>query len=116
LNTLGLIICGQYESETDKYETDKYGEAREYFRQNLAIRRTIGDPRGEAAALHNLGYIRFRLQHYDRARARFEASMKISKMIDSLTMMAATGMWMGMLALEQCWPWNSRISSRPGAI
>jgi predicted ATPase/DNA-binding SARP family transcriptional activator/Tfp pilus assembly protein PilF len=100
-NILGLLICGQYESETSKYETDRYGEAREYFRQNLAIRRAIGDRRGEAAALHNLGYIHFKSQRYDKARARFEASLKISKMIDSLTLMAATGMWIGMLALEQ---------------
>jgi len=101
LNTLGLIICGQYESETEKCETNKYGEAREFFRQNLVIRRAIGDRWGEGTALHNLGYIHFRLQKYDRARVRFEASLKISKMIDSLEGMAATGMWMGMLALEQ---------------
>jgi predicted ATPase/Tfp pilus assembly protein PilF len=101
LNTLGLIICGQYESETEKYETDKYGEAREFFRQNLAIRRAIGDRWGESMALHNLGYIHFRLQHYGQARARFEASLKISKMIDSLEGMAATGMWMGVLTMEQ---------------
>jgi uncharacterized protein HemY len=106
LNTLGLISMAQYESATDKYKTEKYktekyGQAREFFRQNLAIRRAIGDRWGESTALHNLGFVHFRLQHYNRARVRFEASLKISTMIDSLTMMAATGMWMGMLAMEQ---------------
>jgi predicted ATPase/DNA-binding SARP family transcriptional activator/uncharacterized protein HemY len=96
LNILGLIICGLYEGEADKY-----GEASEFFEQNLAIRRTIGDRRGQAAALHNLGYVHFKLQQYDEARARFEASLEISTMIDSLAMMAATSMWMGMLAMEQ---------------
>jgi tetratricopeptide (TPR) repeat protein len=96
LNKLGLIICGQYEGDPEKYS-----EAREFFEQNLAIRQTIGDRWGEATALHNVGYINFKLQRYDRAKARFEASLKISKTIDSLAMMAATGMWMGMLALEQ---------------
>jgi predicted ATPase/DNA-binding SARP family transcriptional activator/TolA-binding protein len=96
LNILGLIICGLYEGEPDKY-----GDAREFFEQNLAIRQTIGDRWGEATALHNLGYIHFKLQQYGRARVRFEASLEISKMIVSLNTMAATGMWLGVLALEQ---------------
>jgi hypothetical protein len=41
------------------------------------------------------------MQQYGRARVRFEASLEISKMIASLNTMAATGMWLGMLALEQ---------------
>jgi uncharacterized protein HemY len=93
---LGLIICGLYEGETDKY-----GEACEFFEQNLAIRQAIGDRWGEATALHNLGYVHFKLQQYGRAKVRFEASLEISKMIASLSTMAATGMWLGMLALEQ---------------
>ena len=96
LNILGLIICGLYEGEADKYE-----EAREFFEQNLALRQTIGDRRGEATALHNLGYIHFKLQQYDQAQVRFEASLEISNLIASLNVMAATGMWLGMLALEQ---------------
>ena len=105
LNALGLISMAQYESaddkfKTNKYKTEKYVEAREYFRKNLAIRQDIGDRWGESTALHNLGFVHFRLQHYKRARDRFEASLKISTMIDSLTMMAATNMWMGMLAME----------------
>jgi tetratricopeptide (TPR) repeat protein len=105
LNTLGLISMAQYESaadeyKTEKYKTEKYGEAREFFTQNLDIRRAIGDRWGESTALHNLGFVHFRLQHYKRARVRFEASLKISTVIDSLTMIAATSMWMGMLAME----------------
>jgi uncharacterized protein HemY len=93
---LGLIICGLYEGEADKY-----GEARGFSEQNLAIRQAIGDRRGQATALHNLGYVHFKLQQYGRARVRFEASLKISKMIAALNAMATTGMWLGMLALEQ---------------
>jgi TolA-binding protein len=96
LNTLGLIICGLYEGDPDKY-----GEARGFFEQNLAIRQAIGDRWGEATALHNLGYIHFKMQQYNRARVRFEASLVISKMIASLNTVAATSMWLGMLALEQ---------------
>jgi predicted ATPase/DNA-binding SARP family transcriptional activator/TolA-binding protein len=96
LNTLGLIICGLYEGDADWY-----GEARAIFEENLAIRRAIGDRLGEATALHNLGYIHFKMQNYDRARVRFEASLQISQMIASLNTVAATSMWLGMLALEQ---------------
>lgn len=96
LNTLGLIICGLYDSQADKYD-----EAREFFEQNLAIRQVMGDHWGEATALHNLGYIHFKLRQYNQAQSYFEASLKISKMADSLKMMAATGMWLGMLAMEQ---------------
>jgi tetratricopeptide (TPR) repeat protein len=96
LNMLGLIICGLYEGEADKY-----GEACEFFEKNLAIRQAIGDRRGQATALHNLGYVHFKLQQYDQARVRFEASLKISRMIAALNAIAATGMWLGMLALEQ---------------
>jgi predicted ATPase/DNA-binding SARP family transcriptional activator/TolA-binding protein len=96
LNTLGLIICGLYEGDADWY-----GEARAIFRENLAIRRVIGDRLGEATALHNLGYIHFKMQRYDQARVRFEASLEISQMIASLNTVAATSMWLGMLALEQ---------------
>ncbi|MEJ2211499.1 MAG: tetratricopeptide repeat protein, partial [Anaerolineae bacterium] len=96
LNTLGLIICGLYEGDTDRY-----GEARVIFEQNLAIRRAIGDQLGEATALHNLGYIHFKMRQYDQARVRFETSLEISQMIASLSLVAATGMWLGMLALEQ---------------
>ncbi len=103
LNILGLIVCGLCESDPDKCEDDsnKYEEAREFFEQNLAIRQTLGDREGESTALHNLGYIHFKLQQYDQARARFETSLKISQAIDSLAALAATGMWMGMLALAQ---------------
>jgi tetratricopeptide (TPR) repeat protein len=96
LNLLGLMICGLYEGDPEKYE-----EACEFFEKNLTIRQTIGDRRGQATALHNLGYVHFKLQQYGRARIRFEASLKISKMIATLNTMAATGMWLGMLALEQ---------------
>jgi tetratricopeptide (TPR) repeat protein len=96
LNILGLIICGLYEGDADKYE-----DAREFFEQNLALRQAIDDRRGEAAAQHNLGYIHFKLRQYNRARARFEASLEISNMIASLNIMSGTGMWLGMLALEQ---------------
>ena len=96
LNILGLIVCGLYEDDADKYE-----EAREFFEQNLAIRQTIGDLRGEATALHNLGYIHFKLKQYDQAKVRFEASLKTSNLIAALSTMSATGMWLGMLALAQ---------------
>jgi DNA-binding SARP family transcriptional activator/predicted ATPase/TolA-binding protein len=96
LNTLGLIICGLYEGDADWY-----GEAQAIFEENLAIRRAIGDRLGEATALHNLGYIHFKMHNYDRARVRFEASLEISQMIASLNTVAATSMWLGMLALEQ---------------
>jgi predicted ATPase/DNA-binding SARP family transcriptional activator/TolA-binding protein len=96
LNTLGLIICGLYEGDADWY-----GEARAIFEENLAIRRAIGDRLGEATALHNLGYIHFKMQQYDQARVRFQASLEISQMIASLNTVAATSMWLGMLALEQ---------------
>jgi tetratricopeptide (TPR) repeat protein len=91
-----LIICGLHEGDHNKYE-----EAIEIFEQNLAVRQAIGDRLGEATALHNLGYIRFKMQQYDQAKVRFEASLKISNMIVSLNTMSATGMWMGMLAMAQ---------------
>ncbi|MEM7347230.1 MAG: tetratricopeptide repeat protein, partial [Chloroflexota bacterium] len=96
LNLLGLIICGKYEWQNDKYE-----QARDFFEQNLAIRQSLHDHAGAASALHNLGYIHFKLRQFDQAQTRFEASLKISRMAGCQRMVTATTMWLGVLAMEQ---------------
>ena len=61
----------------DLYYRAQYREALELFEQSLAIRREIGDRRGEGVSLNNIGRIYDSLGEYPKALELYEQSLAI---------------------------------------
>jgi len=61
-----------------------YGEATVLFERSLAIRRELGDERGSAAALNNLGGVAMHQHEYERAIDLFTGALVISRALDDI--------------------------------
>ena len=61
------------------FDEGDYVAARELHEESLAIRRELGDRRGIASSLGNLGNVAYAQGHYPFSRALFEESLAISR-------------------------------------
>ncbi len=59
--------------------------AMQYNLQNLELNREVGNPRGEAWALHNMGSVTTQMQQPDKAIAYYEQALALFRQIDYLT-------------------------------
>jgi class 3 adenylate cyclase/tetratricopeptide (TPR) repeat protein len=63
------------------YRQGRMDEARAMYEESLAIRRELGDRRGEATSLNNLGNLHMYQGRMDEARAMYEESLAIKREI-----------------------------------
>ena len=59
----------------------EYGKAEEYQRKPLAIRKEIGDSKGEAACYGNLGTLYISLDEYAKAKQYLNNALAIQRQI-----------------------------------
>jgi predicted ATPase/class 3 adenylate cyclase/lipoprotein NlpI len=77
-----------------------YAISRSFHEQSLALRREIGDTRGIAASLNNLGLVSYRQGDYAAARSFHEQSLAIKKERGDKWGMSSSFMNLGLLAQE----------------
>jgi predicted ATPase/transcriptional regulator with XRE-family HTH domain len=82
-------------------EQGAYGLARQCHQESLTIWRTLGEPRGVAAALHRLGGVALDQGDYVVASRQFTESLSIRREIGDQLGMAASLHNLGLIAHEQ---------------
>jgi predicted ATPase/class 3 adenylate cyclase len=91
LNGAGLLAYHQLD----------YAAARAYHEDALAIRRELGDRKGEAASLNNIGIVALDQGDTASARAMHEQSLQIAREIGNRNGMARSLGNLSMVAMEQ---------------
>lgn len=78
-----------------------YLQAVNYFERSLKIREEIGDKKGIAASLYNIGNIYIRKENYPKALEYHQRSLKIEKEIDNIEGVASSFSTIGIIYSEQ---------------
>ena len=78
-----------------------YLQAVNYFERSLKIREEIGDKKGIAASLYNIGNIYLRKENFPQALEYHQRSLKIEKEIDNIEGVASSLGTIGLIYSEQ---------------